>query len=215
MKIVKLKTTSIQLNSEGIIKNYYPVKDNHTLTIDEDDVTSVSTLLVFNQNNAFDFGVFRDSLQNNVIPQWANILWEDRKKCVQYYKYPANLTPGEFESYFTPDEHQNNWNILTANVRETRRQRLFAAFNKISYEISMNNVAIIYMTTKTMLMDYYYANLPHIIFWVQNGAYPPLGIDYTNNGFAQMPGYSVMLKNSILDIINNGNYENAEKQLIV
>jgi hypothetical protein len=206
MKIAKLNTTPIQITSQDILANYYVVKDNHVF-VNEDDVTSVDNLFVFNQNGNFDYQIFRDSLATNMIPQWANMLFADRKKCVQHYKYPANLDPNEWGSYFSTSDHERNWNILTAKTRATRLQRLFAAFQKISYALTETQVALVYMTTKNYLIDYYYANLPHIFFWVQNGVYPPLGINFTTNGFQQMSGFSPQLEGQILDILVNGNYD--------
>jgi hypothetical protein len=215
MKIIKLKTTPIQTSGNGMLDNYYKVPDSYVISSNEDDVTSVTTLFVFSQSGKFDYGIFRDSIQNNLVPNWANLLFEDRRKCVQHYKYPANLDPGEWGTYFSDADHQKNWNLLTANIRETRRQRLFASFNKISYRLTTMQVATIYMTTKQLLVDYYYANLPHILYWVQNGTYAPMGLNYTTNGFAQMSGYTTSLRDEILDILINGNYENAEKQIII
>ena len=75
MKIAKLKTTDVQETSQGILDNYYAVQDTHVFDITEDDVTSVTTLSVFNQGYVFDYQVFRDSLMTNIVPQWANILY--------------------------------------------------------------------------------------------------------------------------------------------
>ena len=90
---------------------------------------------------------------------------------------------------------------------------MFAAFQKISYELTQAQVATIYMTTKMMLIDYYYANLPHILFWIQNGVYPPMGINFTTNGFQQMSGFSPTLEMQLLDILVNGNYINTSNEI--
>ena len=215
MKVAKLKTTEIQHTSQGIIDNYYKVPDSHVFTSLEDEVTSVETLFVLSSSGEFDYGVFRDSLRDNMVPQWANMMYDDRKKCVQHYRYPADLDPGEFASYFSEADHEKNWGILAAKTRATRLQRLFAAFHKISYRMTETQVAIVYMTSKQMLVDYYYANLPHILFWVQNGSYPPLGIDYTTHGMAQMSGFTQSLMYEILDILVNGNYDNVQHEEII
>lgn len=213
MRIAKLKTTPIQDTSQGILDHYYTVPNDHVFSQDEDDVTSVDTLLTMTNGRKFDYGVFRDSLRDILVTDWGALMYEDRKKCVQHYRYPADISQGEWDTYFTEAEHERNWSILTARTRAVRLSRLFAAFQKISYRLPETYVGMIYMTTKEMCYDYYYANLPHVILWLQNGSYPALGIDYTSNGFAQMPGYSVELMYELLDIFVNGNYDNVDDEI--
>lgn len=214
MKILKLKTTDVQHTSQGMLSNYYAVKDTYVINIDnEDDVSSVDSLYIFSMAGHFDYNVFRDSIKTNLIPNWANLLYEDRKKCILHFKYPTNISQTEFDGYFLQNDHESNWNVLTARSRVVRLQRLYAAFNKISYALPEMAVALIYMKTKDMCYDYYYANLPNVILWLQNGKYPALGIDFTNNGFAQQPGYSIKLMYELLDIFGNGNYQNAENKI--
>ena len=215
MKIAKLKTTDIQTTGPGMLSNYYKVADTHVFTSDEDNVTSFDTLYVFCSGGVFDYGIFRDSIRNILIPQWAELLYADRKKCVQHYRYPTNISQAEFDNYFTAAEHEKNWSVLTTKTRAVRLQRLFAAFQKISYRLPEAQVAVIYMVTKNMCYDYYYANLPHIMLWLQNGSYPALGINYTTNGFAQMAGYSTSLMYELLDIFANGNYENVDREMVI
>ena len=209
MKIARLATIPVQTSSQGILNNYFVVPDSYDFVNSSPaavDVTSFDTLQTFMGAHAFDYQVFRDSLQNNLIPNWANILYTDRKRCVQHYKYPANISDDEYNSYFSPTDMEANWNMVCVNTRTVRLERLFAAFQKISYVLTTTQVAMIYMTTKQMLIDYYYGNLPHVIFWIQNGAYPPLGINFTTNGFQQISGYSPQLEAELLDILVNGNY---------
>lgn len=215
MRIAKLKTTPIQDTSQGILDNYYAVPNNHVFTNLEEDVTSVNTLFVMSNGGKFDYGVFRDSIRDLLVTDWGALSFEDRKKCIQHYRYPADISTGEWETYFTPQEHERNWSVLTAKTRAVRLSRLFAAFQKISYRLPEAQVGMIYMVTKNMCYDYYYANLPHVIFWLQNGVYPPLGINYATNGFAQMPGYSPSVMYELLDIFVNGNYEDVDHELLI
>jgi len=172
------------------------------------DVTSYDTLMYMHMDNQYDYGVFRDSISAILVPQWNTLSFEDRKNCVEHYRYPSDITDQEWYSYFTDEEHETNWNILTAKTRDkVRLLRLFAAFQKISYRMNESQVAVIYMVTKEFCYDYYYANLPHLLLWITNGSYPALGIDFTNNGFAQMNGYTESIRNELLNIFVNGNYE--------
>lgn len=172
------------------------------------DVTSYDTLMYMYIDNNFDYGVFRDSLAANLVPNWNTLPFDERKNCVRDYRYPSNISDEEWHEYFTDAEHESNWNILTAKTRDkVRLPRLFAAFQKISYRLREDQVAVIYLATKELCYDYYYANLPHLLLWITNGSYPALGIDYTNNGFAQMDGYTESIRNELVDIFVNGNYE--------
>ena len=215
MRIAKLKTTPLQTTSQGMLDNYYCVPNNHVFTNDEEDVTSVDSLLTLSLAKKFDYGVFRDSLRDILVTDWQAMMFEDRKKCVQHYRYPPDITNEEWLSYFTEKEHERNWSVLCGKTRACRLTRLFAAFQKISFRLPEAQVGTIYMVTKHMCYDYYYANLPHVIFWISNGTYPPLGIDYTNNGFAAYPGFSVSLMYELLDIFVNGNYENVDNEIIL
>ncbi len=215
MRIAKLKSTEAKTTGHGILDNYYKVPNNHVFSSSEEDVTTFDNLYVFANGGKFDYGVFRDSLQEIVILDWGALSFEERRKCIKHYKYPASISQEEFNSYFSESEHERNWNILTVKTRAVRLQRLFAAFQKISYRLNAAQVATIYMVTKNMCYDYYYASLPHVIYWVQNGAYPPLGINFTSNGFAQQGGFSTSVMNELLDIFVNGNYENFDNEIII
>jgi hypothetical protein len=215
MRIAKLKTTPVQTTSQGILEHYYKVPDNHVFLETEDSMTSFDTLYVFCCGGMFDYGVFRDSIRDVLVPRWAELFYADRRKCVQHYRYPTNISQEEFDNYFSSAEHERNWAILTTKTRAVRLQRLFAAFQKISFRLPESQVAVIYIVTKQMCYDYYYANLPHIMLWLQNGQYPALGINYTANGFAQMAGYSTSLMYELLDIFVNGNYENVDHEMVV
>lgn len=208
MKIAKSTLTDVQITSQGIVNNYYAVPDNHVFSDDEDDVTTIESLRILSTVGVFDYGVFRDSLSSNIVPNWADLTFDDKRNCAKHYRYPSDISQDEWLTYFTEVEHEANWNETVSRTRDdVRLQRLFAAFQKVSYRLTQGQVATVYMTTKNMCYDYYYANLPHLILWITNGAYPAMGINYTNNGFAQMSGYTQSLMLELVDIINNGNYK--------
>jgi hypothetical protein len=200
-----------------MLSNYFVVPDTYVFPGSPEavDVTSFDTLLIFSNSHVFDYQVFRQSLTTNLIPNWANLLYTDRMRCVQHYCYPTNISDDEFNGYFSATQMELNWDMVCVNTRATRLMRLFAAFQKISYMLTTMQVAVIYNTTKQMLVDYYYANLPSILFWIQNQAYPPLGLDFTSSGFQQQSGYSPQLEGMLLDILVNGNYTYTDTAQIV
>src|SRR5574343_621732 len=206
MKIAKLISTPIQTNNEGILNNYYPVPDNYGFTSSSaEDVTTLNTLYIFYEYKRYDCGVYRDSLRDNLVQNWNSLSFDDRKECIRAYRYPSDITQSEWDTYFTEQEHEYNWNQVCVNTRESLRlPRLFAAFQKVSYRCTEVQTMLIYLQVKDLCYDYYYANLPHLLLWIQNGSYPALGIDYTNNGFAQMDGYTTTLRDELLDIFING-----------
>jgi hypothetical protein len=207
MRIAKL-IDPLHNNNSGSIKNYFLVPDNYDFVANLSiDVTSISALEVFVDRKEIEYGVFRDTINNIYVPNWATTSFSDKKLCVKHYKYPSSISQTEFDTYYTLSEHENNWNLIVSRSRDYRMDRLYALFAKITYRCTSNQVVVIYLSTKAYCFDYYYANLPHLLLWISNGSYPALGIDFTTNGFAQSSGYTVDIKNELLDIILNGNYK--------
>lgn len=205
MKLAKKKNIITVKN--GILNNYFLVPNNYDFDAnDAVDVTSPSALEVFTDAGLLEYGVFRDTLAALFVPQWGTLSHDEKKICIKHFKYPANITQEEYASYYSGEQSEMNWNIITKKSRDLQRHnRLFAAFSKISYTLNTLQVANIYMVTKDLCFDYYYANIPNLIFWINNGV-SPLGQDYTNNGFQQCSGYSDELRDALLDILINGNY---------
>jgi hypothetical protein len=210
MRIVKKNIASNYGTSisESINRgDYYLAPNNYDFSVSNvTDVTTPELLEIFYEKSLIEYGVFRDSLVSIFIPIWNSLSFDSRKTCVKHYRYPANISQDEWNSYFSGSDQEMNWNDVCVKTRDMRLTRLFAAFQKISYNLTTTQTALIYMTTKAYCVDYYYANLPHVIFWLQNGTYSPLGIDFTTNGFAQASGYSTALRDELLDILINGNY---------
>lgn len=207
MKIAKLNSTPFQNNREGHINHYFEVIDSYNFSANTaDDVTSIETLYSFYSINRFDYEVLRSTYKTLYIPNWTGLTFEDKQFLVKHYCYPDDISDEEWLSYYTNDEHFENWNQLVDMCRDTRLSRLFAAFKALSYYCTKTQTAVIYMTTKEYCVDYYYSNLPHLLYWITNGGYAPLGIDFTNSGFAQFDGYSDELKNKLVEIILNGKY---------
>lgn len=216
MKIAKPINIPVQNNSQGMLDHYVVVPDNFNFSASPQiyvDTTSVQTLNVFCCASSFDYGVFRDSLVVNIIPTsvsnpaWNALSFTDRQTCVSHYKYPVDISDAEFATYYTTKQHELNWNSTVVRTRvQQRYPRLMACFQKISFECTQLQTATIYLTVKQMCLDYYFGNIPNILCWVTNTV-SPLGPDFTHAGFLQTAGYSVELRDTIVDILTNGNYE--------
>ena len=63
-----------------------------------------------------------------------------------------------------------------------------------------------YTSTKQFKDDYIDAALPHLTCWLTNTSYAPLGIDYTNNGFAQQSYYTTTFAQLAASILIYGNH---------
>ena len=223
MKIAKPNSVLPQTEVLAILNNYYIVEDDYDFYGNNaDDVTSEEILDIFNNNvninyvqgweklinkNGKDYGYMRDYAKNYFVPSWSGLTFDDRKILIKYFIYPTDISLEEWNSYYSESVNFNNWQTLTQTTRDdVRLKRLYAAFARISYDCTTTQVAVIYLATKPYCIDYWMANLPHLILWITNGSFPALGIDFTTNGFAQMSGYSTDLKNKLLDILVNGNY---------
>lgn len=207
MKIAKLNSTPIQYSREDYIDNYFDVVDDYDFSGNTaDDMTSLETLFVFYTINRYDYDVLRTTYKTLYVPNWSGLTFDDKQFLVKHYCYPDDISNEEWLSYYTDDEHFINWNHLVDITRDARLSRLFAAFKVLSFYCTKTQTAIIYMTTKQYCVDYYYGNLPHLIYWITNGSYAPLGINFTSSGFAQMSGYSDEIRDKLLTIIINGKY---------
>jgi hypothetical protein len=196
------------ITKSDVITNYKLVPDDYDfLNSGFEDKTTLTNLLYFYEDLYFDYISLRDYIKTNIVPNWTSLTFEDKKKITQLYCYPANITSEELLTYWTVDEQEAMWNEITIKTRNTRQTRLFAAFQKISYELTELQVASIYLTTKQYCIDFWFAKLPTLINWISNLPNPISQENFTNNGFAQMSGYSTKLKNDLLDILVNGNYK--------
>lgn len=209
MKVAKLNSKSITTTIDGIKDDaIFLVPDNYSFTDNlTTDITLPNILQTFFNLNIIEYGVFRDSLKTIFIPLWETISFDEKKICVKHFCYPSDIGLEEWNSYYDDNENYYNWKELIKMSRDNvRLKRLFAAFEKLSYDFTQTQVAIIYMTSKPYCIDYWMANLPHLVLWITNGTLPALGIDFSLHGLAQQSGYTEAKRDALLDIIVNGNY---------
>jgi hypothetical protein len=209
MKIAKPNGIDVQATPEGMLDKYILVPDNYDFDGNNStDVTDPFSLETFMKVNQLEFGVFKASLTGNVVPNWANLTDDQKKKSVQYFKYPGNFQQSDIDAIFSSDEQKYNWGTLTVASRQNQRlPRLMAAFDYMSFNFTTLQVTMIYLSTKSYCIDYWLADAPHLMLWITNGTYAPLGIDFTNNGMAQIPGFNTGMRDALLNIFVNGNYK--------
>lgn len=213
MRIANLLLNPDYTDSNDWINNYYVVPDNYDFSGNSAyDVTSACTLQTFMQINQIEYGIFRTSLTSNVVPIWSGLSFSDKQLCVKYFCYPPGITTDEYWTYVDASTDYKNWRNLVMkcnglpSVTGQRLQRVIEAFVYFTYNLTAAQVAPIYLTTKPYIIDYWLGNMPHLLLWITNGTYAPLGIDFSSHGFAQASGYSPTIEAGLINIIQNGIY---------
>lgn len=205
MKIAVKNSDGIQSTKGGKLQFYYLVDDAYDFTANQaTDITTIDNLFFFFSYLRIDYIRLRDCLKQYFIPVWDSLSPADKKTLVRYYIYPTTFTQADIDALFTAQEQKNNWETLAKISRDARANRWEVARQKISFYLTEIEGLQLYTDTKPFKDDYVDANLPHLIMWIINGAYPPLGIDYTANGFAQKSYYSVERKNVLVDCLVYG-----------
>lgn len=97
----------------------------------------------------------------------------------------------EFRTKIARIDRANRWEKLRVNIAPQVSQLVSLQF---------------YTSTKQFKDDYIDAALPHLTCWLTNTSYAPLGIDYTNSGFAQQSYYSTSFAQLAASILIYGNH---------
>ena len=146
----------------------------------------------------------RDFFKEGFVPNWNNLSTIDKKELVRIYCYPSGIIQEEWNSYFSTEAHKDNWAFLVTEERRARVKRWERMIEGVSYFNTMLENADLYLSTKAMAEDYKIAKMPHLYYWITNGALQELGIDFTTNGFAQKPYFTEEKKNILVDILIKG-----------
>ena len=205
MKIAVDNINNIQETEDGKLRFYFAVPNDYDFGINEaKDVTNLESLKLFLKYNRLNYISFRDSCKVNLLPLWDELSDDDKKYLISRYIYPASLTQEDIDILFNGEQQLDNWGDLYDISYPSRVQKWIAAKKKVSFMMNKLDVGDLFISVELLWGRYTEANRPDLICWVTNTAYPPLGIDYTTNGFAQKPYYSDAVKNAIVDIIING-----------
>jgi len=206
MIIARKQNTEDILKEAGSSSPYTNYAIMETLESGYDDVTNVSTWFNIVTNCIKDYVYMRDFAKATFLPAWDTLSTPEKAKLVQHYIYPDTFTQEEIDVLFTAEEQLGNWEYLALKTKEVRGIRWEELRKKISFDLSVYEGLLFYSDTKQWKGDYIDADLPYLELWFVNGIYPPLGIDFTTNGFAQKSYYSEYRKDLCVDVVTNGNY---------
>lgn len=205
MKLAK-KITDIQLPSESynsfIRRVIYAVKDDYDFVTNQaDDITTQQNALIAYRLNMIDAILYKSILKQYFLPNWALLTTEEKRELISVLVYPAatDLRP------FCTLEEEIMWTREFGSItRSAREFRWDTARLKMIHGLTEMESLSFYTDTKPYKDDYLDANIPSLILWLSNGSYPPLGIDFTTNGFAQKSYYTLDRKNTCLDVLQHG-----------
>lgn len=207
MKIAR-KIADIQGEDENynafIARVGFAVKDTYDFATElSEDITTVLNCRILFILGAIDLILYKDLLKQNFVPIWNTLTQDEKLECVRNYNYPA---PEDLSQYYTDAELEQFWSELVVRTKLDRAARFEAARVKVSYQVSPLVSLQFYNDTKAFKDDYIDANIPSLYLWLTNGSYMPLGIDFTNNGFAQKPYYTDFMRDFCIDIFIDGLY---------
>jgi hypothetical protein len=205
MKIAKYKTEQGWDLSNNIDKNYTLVSSVNTET--QDDYTNVMTWVSIVYNCVFDYTKMRDFAKSEFLPNWDNLSLDEKRVLAIHYIYPLTISQQDFDDLITPETQLNVWVKLARDTKTCREKRWEAARRKISFYLTEAQTLDLYLATKDYSVEYKDANIPKLSCWIASSAYAPLGIDFTATGFSQKSYYTTTLRDILLDILINGNYE--------
>ena len=117
-----------------------------------------------------------------------------------------SLSSEVYSSVLSSDEINYAKEYRTKIARVDRANRWEKLRVTIAPQVSQLVSLQFYTSTKQFKDDYIDAALPHLTCWLTNTSYSPLGIDYTNSGFAQQSYYSTSFAQLAASILIYGNH---------
>lgn len=204
MKIAKyISTRGYDINRNINLDYTFVSSIDVTTQIDSTNVATWSSLIKFIGK---DYIYMRDFARTVFIPIWGTLSIVDKQMLAQYYLYPVGTTQTEIDSLIPVENQLVSWITLAQLSKDTRDIRWEVARQKVSFYLTDIQSLDLYKSTKEYSNEYRDANIPSLILWINNGSFPPLGIDFTTTGFAQKSYYTAGLRDLLTDIISNGNY---------
>jgi hypothetical protein len=204
MYLIKYKEEKPIDLTNNVDLNYRLV--NEIDPINEDDESNIDTwfkLIGFIQD---DYIKMRDFAKTKFIPEWNNLTEDEKYKLLFHHIYPIGMTNSEIYSIISESEFFECWILLAKCSKICRDDRWEKARRKVSFYLNELQSLDLYNSTKNYSLEYKDANIPNLICWIKNSAIPSLGIDFTNDGFAQKPYYTEDLRNLLVSVIEYGNY---------
>ncbi len=180
----------------------YPYLDNCyvALTSTDIDVTDAFSLYEFFKVQQIDYLQYRKSLKDNRLPIWSSLSNEEKRELVKHNVAPSNE---DKLVYYTLEEQQQNYNIIVTLEVIARTNRWNQAMSTAAFDLMGNTLhqLMMYNDAKVYRYDYIEADLPHLVLWLTGGAYPPLNIDFSSNGYPTKSYFNSSTLNKVLQIL--------------
>lgn len=193
MRVYKRHTA---ISPEPYLDNCYIGEKQNELDI---DATSPTSLFEFYRVGMIDYIQYRAFLKEYLLPIYSELTEAEQRIMAQH-----NVTPtqGDKDLFYTREEQFVHYQLIVQREVKAREKRWNKALALSGFELLGNqlNQLMMYNDCKDFRYDYVEADLPHIIFWFQGASYPPLGIDFTTNGFPSKGYYNEELKNKCLNV---------------
>lgn len=182
----------------------YGVKDDYDFSANlAENISTLQNSIIVFRLSVVDAIFFRELLKTNVLPNWATISFDEQKQLVAYFIYPTGT---DLNLYYTPEEQYQLWQELAHITKSSREARIEQMRSKVSYYITMIEACDFFNAVESLIPRYEQANRPDLQCFIQGTAYPPLGIDYTTNGFPSKTYFSVERQDLLLNILIYGLY---------
>ena len=96
MKIAKNIGDPIYTKRRDVIDNYFLVDDDYDFILNnKEDITSISYLTNFHGIGRMDYRLFRQSLINNILPNWNELTASERKQLIFNRVKPIDFTDND------------------------------------------------------------------------------------------------------------------------
>lgn len=196
MKVYKKQTSTETI--PYLDNCYIGVKINDT----DVDVTTVFSLYEFFRVSQIDYIQFREYCKTYILPNWISLSIEEQKELVRHNIAPTNE---DKLLHFTIEKQFENYVNLVDLEIKARKVRWSLAMKSAAFELLGDQLAQLqmYNDAKPFRDDYIEADLPFLLLWITDGAYPALGIDFSANGFSTKSYYSETIKNKVVSILVN------------
>ena len=170
--------------------------DNVSLGIDEEIVKDLQASIELYLIDRYDLMSLRKFLKTYILPDQDKLTTDEKIELEKLFIYPQNYTfiLSEADQKYYQDK-------LVKDEFIVRENRISDCKSIASFYLDRLSCGMLFNDTKDMFRDYIDAELPHVLFWLTDGVYPILGIDFTTTGFSSKSYYSAQIQSEILFIL--------------
>ena len=197
MKLVKEKSTN-----EYLLVSDSEYSNNSNLYLNRNDYPIYWNKYCY---KLYDYLLVKDNIQRIYgSKSWDSFNLIEKKEIAKTLIF--SLSSEVYSSVLSSDEINYATEYRTKIARVDRANRWEKLRVTIAPQVSQLVSLQFYTSTKQFKDDYIDAALPHLTCWLTNTSYSPLGIDYTNSGFAQQSYYSTSFAQLAASILIYGNH---------